>query len=440
MKASKFFLPIIMFALLGLAWFSNIKAFVDTQSDYRACVKQAEQSIEEGLYEQAVEFYKESYKVSPSENVYVNIKEAYDKLYEEEHTDFIRNLYITDMEEAVAKYPKNSMFWEVQVDLYCEVENYSKAYDAVIKARNYGAKSDKLDEQYFKLLYMVDVDYKMYYDYKAALNGYISVYDGGSWFVMDETGEELTSNYEFVGLINNEGNGLFVNNIDARILDSKEITRARFDFEVEDAGFYDEETDYIPVKTEGKWRYVNSKGEFLSGKYEIAGSFYKKQAVAFDGENWVLLNEKGDEEKLDDFKDIKLDLYGCHNQNGIVIAKEDGKYCLYDVDFKRIGDFEADDIDICVDGKTMAFKDGKKWGFVDTKGEVVVDPQYKNAKSYSNGFAAVCNDDGKWGFINSKYELVIDYTYLDAFYFTAKDTCLVTLTEGSVQLLSFMFE
>ena len=57
--------------------------------------------------------------------------------------------------------------------------------------------------------------------------------------------------------------------------------------------------------------------------------------------------------------DIKLYLYGCHNQNGIVIAKESEKYYFYDENFKRKGDFSADDIDSCVDGKTVVFKKEK---------------------------------------------------------------------------------
>lgn len=440
MKASKIILPIVLVVALCLSWFSFLSGTINTYADYRSCVDEAEKSIEAGLYEQAIEYYKKSLEYKHSEGTYKKIKETYDKLYEEEHTAFIRNLYLEDMATASSEFPKNAMFWEKQVALHIDALNYSKAYSTVKQALNYGASSKSLDKQYNTLLYMVRTDYKLYTDYKTALNGYISVFDGNVWTVLDETGEALTSQYKFIGLINDDGKGLYTNSIDTRILDSKEVTRARFEIEVEDAGYYNEKSDLIPVKINGKWKYMNSKGSFIGNEYEITGSFYDNKAVAFTGDKWVLVDNTGKESELKGIEDIKLDLYGCHNQNGVVIAKESGKYYFYDENFKKKGDFSADDIDICVDGKTVAFKKGDKWGFAEVSGKIIVDPQYAKARSFANGYAAVCNEDNLWGFLNDKHELCIDYTYKDALYFNSNETCLVSTTENTVQLLHFMFE
>ena len=173
---------------------------------------------------------------------------------------------------------------------------------------------------------------------------------------------------------------------------------------------------------------------------EIAGSFYDNKAVAYTGEKWLLIDSDGKESELSGIEDIKLDLYGCHNQNGIIIAKESGKYYFYDENFKKKGSFSADDMDICVDGKTVAFKTGDKWGFVEVSGKIIIEPQYTNAKSFANGYAAVCNENNLWGFLNDDYKLCIDYTYKDAGYFNSNETCLVSTVENTVQLLHFMFE
>lgn len=440
MKASKIILPIILVAALCLSWFSFLSGTISTYADYRACVDEAEKSIEAGLYEQAIEYYKKSLEYKHFEGTYKKIKETYDQLYKEEHTAFIRNLYLEDMAVAATEFPKCAMFWEKQVELHIDALNYSKAYSTVKQALNYGASSKTLDKQYNTLLYMVRTDYKLYTDYKTALNGYISVFDGNVWTVLDETGEAITSQYKFIGIINDDGKGLYTNNIDTRLLDSKEITRARFDIEVEDAGYYNEKSDLLPVKINGKWKYMNSKGSFIGNEYEIAGSFYDNKAVAYTGEKWILIDNNGKESELKGIQDIKLDLYGCHNQNGIIIAKESGKYYFYDENFKKKGDFSADDMDICVDGKSVAFKKGNKWGFVEVSGKIIKEPQYSNARSFANGYAAVCNENNLWGFLNDKYELCIDYTYKDAFYFNSNETCLVSTTENTVQLLHFMFE
>lgn len=438
MKASKVIFPIILIVALAVSWAMFLGRTVGTQMDYYSCIKDAQSSIEDGLYEQAIEFYKESLTYKHTEKTYHSIKSTYDTLYAEEHTPFIRGLYIDDMAVAATQFPKEESFWVAQINLYMEARNYSSAYSVATRAMNLGAKGEELSALYHELLYMVEVDYKLYHDFKTALNGYITVYDGCQWTVLDDAGDEVVSKYNLIGLINNDGKGLYVNDIDARLLDSKEIARARFDFEVEDAGYYNEACDLLPVKIGGMWKYVSSEGEFLPGEFEIAGSYYNDQAVAYTGEKWVVLDTKGTQTALN-YEDIKLNQYGCHVQNDCIIAKENGKYYLYDSQFSKIGENAAQDMDICTDGTMIAFADGSRWGFMDTKGNVVIEPEYAGAKSFSNGYAAVCNDEGLWGFIDDSNTLVIDYTYEDAFYFTKGETCMVSQEEGTVQMLRFMF-
>lgn len=105
---------------------------------------------------------------------------------------------------------------------------------------------------------------------------------------------------------------------------------------------------------------------------------------------------------------------------------------------KKISDFECDDIDICIDNNLIAFQKNGKWGFVDTKGKVVVEPKYAKAKSFANNMAAVCNDTGSWGYINSDYKLVIDYKYLDAYYFNKNGTSIISMTENTYQIVHFL--
>lgn len=82
----------------------------------------------------------------------------------------------------------------------------------------------------------------------------------------------------------------------------------------------------------------------------------------------------------------------------------------------------------------------KKSEFVEVSGKIIIEPQYTNARSFANGYAAVCNENNLWGFLNDEHKLCIDYTYKDALYFNSNETCLVSTTENTVQLLHFMFE
>ena len=63
-------------------------------------------------------------------------------------------------------------------------------------------------------------------------------------------------------------------------------------------------------------------------------------------------------------------------------------------------------------GLTYARKD-KMTGFVNSKGEWVIQPIYKKARAFSNGLAPVA-ENKEWGFINKDGKIVIDFQYRDA--------------------------
>src|SRR5205807_1488803 len=61
-----------------------------------------------------------------------------------------------------------------------------------------------------------------------------------------------------------------------------------------------------------------------------------------------------------------------------------------------------------------------KWGFINTEFEEATDFAFEDARSFSNGMAAVCNskDNGKWGFTDTNGNLVIDFSYENALGFS----------------------
>ncbi|TDQ28849.1 WG repeat-containing protein [Tenacibaculum caenipelagi] len=55
-------------------------------------------------------------------------------------------------------------------------------------------------------------------------------------------------------------------------------------------------------------------------------------------------------------------------------------------------------------------REAKRFGYINTQGEEVIAPQFKHAKSFSEGYAAAFKD-GKWGFINAEGKWVIEPQY-----------------------------
>lgn len=121
--------------------------------------------------------------------------------------------------------------------------------------------------------------------------------------------------------------------------------------------------------TDGKYGYIDETGNYvIQPKYNGATQFSDGMAfVVTTGSSPICIDAKGE---------VKFSLKQVEN----VYAFSDGMARISDAKFL--------------------------FGFVNTKGEVVVNMQYEDAKDFSEGMAAVKQKD-KWGFIDEKGKLVI---------------------------------
>ncbi|MDE5770525.1 MAG: WG repeat-containing protein, partial [Ruminococcus sp.] len=352
-------------------------------------------------------------------------------------TERVKKFYINNILETREALPEETLYWLKAINFYKEKNDYSSAYNMVKKARRNEIKNDELDSVYLELRYMTKTDYHKYDDYKTTYQ-YISAHDSNGWQVIGGNGNIVSSEfYSFIGLINDDGVGIYTNSIDTRLVDKYGVTRARFDFDADDAGIYDSETRYTPVCINGKWKYVDLNGEFLPDEYEKAGCFKNGKAAVKKDNKWFLIDKNGNQVS-DNYEEIKLDFYGSYLQGNVIIAKNNGRCSIYDTSFKEIGNFSCENIDACLNNGWIAYEENGKWGFVNTNGEIVVEPSYQCAKSFSNGMAAVYNGT-KWGFINEQNQLVIDYQFINADYFNSGNYCMVSVEEGTSQIMYLMF-
>ena len=439
MSPFKIILPIILTGAVALSWFKLIGSIASEQLGYQECIQKAEESQEKRLYEQAVEYYKSSLNYKYDPEIYAKINTLCEAFYEEEETSYAQTFYINNMLEAANAIETDPYYWIKAIELYKEKNDYASAYSVVKKARNNGVKSEELEQLYLELRYMIQVNTYSYKDFKTAMNGYICVYTADGWEIINHSGKDVSSKtYPVIGLLDDNGRGIYVTDIDTRLLDRADVARARFDFSIEDAGMYSSSSGYVAVLKDKKWQYVDLDGNFLSGKYETAGFFTRGKAAVQDKGIWYLIDESG-QQVSEDYEEIKLNLYGSYIQSDMILAKTQGKYHMYDGSLKQMNEFSCDDIDICLEGNGIAYQENGLWGFVDKEGNVMIEPIYQKAKSFSNGMAAVYNGK-QWGFINAQNELVIDYQFEYADYFNSNHYCMISTDGESYQLMHLMFE
>ena len=83
----------------------------------------------------------------------------------------------------------------------------------------------------------------------------------------------------------------------------------------------------------------------------------------------------------------------------------------------------------CNSGETnvnlIPVKSGDKWGYVNRKGNIIINPQFEAVYNFQEGLALVKSSDGKFGYINEDGKYVINPIYKDASKFSEGVACVV---------------
>jgi hypothetical protein len=123
----------------------------------------------------------------------------------------------------------------------------------------------------------------------------------------------------------------------------------------------------IPVRFNGKYGYINPKGEYvINPQFEWADFF----------------------------------------SEGLAPVRIDGKHGFIDKKGQIAINPQFEWVDFFSEGLAPV-KIGDKWGFIDKKGKIVINPLFEWADPFSEGLASVMIGD-KWGFIDKKGKIVIN--------------------------------
>lgn len=161
----------------------------------------------------------------------------------------------------------------------------------------------------------------------------------------------------------------------------------------------------IPVKFGEKWGYIDKKGEYIINPQFRDADFFR------DGVAMVVSN---------DGKVGYIDVHGKY----IITAKfksgspfNDGlAYVVNDGGYPTCINTKGETVFVLKQARfVLSFSEGlslfcnneKKIGFVDKSGKVVINPQFDEARSFSEGLAAVCQNK-KWGFIDKSGKIIIN--------------------------------
>lgn len=436
MKSARLLVIIMLAGVCAFSWINFASGLGAEDAQQQELLAQAEELRQKGLYEGAIEKTYEAAAVRGDEQCYDFLLKTVEEYYAEDPSGADRkreDAYLA----ACQACPGRVDYWEGCAQLYLDGGDMADAASVLRRARARRAESQKLTRQWRQAYYAYEALYQDYlYLSPAAVSGLYTFQTEDGWGVTAAGGSEVIRGAcSYVGPVSEEGDGCALAVLadgEVRVLNGDGVSLARFSGPVVRARGFGEGLVAVQAQDGGSWSFLDNGGQERLGGYLQAGMFQNgAAAVQLSDGQWLLIDAQGQPLSEERWDEILLADNGAYLHGERMIVRRGQNWLLCDGDGAPLGDTACQQMDLYFDGP-VAFCQNGKWGFMNEDGEVVIEPAYDGAHSFSGGVAAVCRD-GLWGFIDEDGELVVDYTFADAGYFDAGTGCCRVLPEDSTE-------
>jgi len=423
MKNYRKLVPLVLVVLLASSWYMLISESNEADNTYKNYLTEARKYAEDGITKYAMANYNAALEIKSDVDVYVEVAKYYksQKNYGS-HLDWCENFFEI--------FPTEPKAYDCLLEAYLIQEDYESCYDVLITAQKRNISTDYIKSTTDEIKYVYKLAYNRYEDVSMFSGGLCAVQNKGAWGFVDRYGEQqIACKYAQVGaftqsnfapVVNLAGDTYFIDKTGAKVLVSKE--------KYSNFGLLINNT-IAAQREDGKFVYVNKDFSVLFGEYDYASTMNNGIAAVRIGEQWQLINEKGERINEANYFDVKLDekQIACRSGRAFVAIAPD-KYIMVDASGNQVGNLQFTDAKVFASSNPTAVKINNEWCFVDLDGKLVSDKKYQNANSYANGMAAVCIK-GKWGFVDEKENIVIEPRFNAVKDFNELGSCFVKVDD-----------
>ncbi|MBQ7432168.1 MAG: WG repeat-containing protein [Lachnospiraceae bacterium] len=393
-------ISIILIIIAGVVvTMSFISSGVQKNNTYNQYITNARVQAEKEIPYMAVQNYKAAFQLrQDEENIYQEYLEQ-TKLLED-------GSYKAALLAYPDLFPQSPEAYERVCDYYYETQDYKKVIETALKSRENGAATDRIGEYYMECAFMYRYIKAGLEEASSFLGGYARVKVDGLYGFIDTNGSYLLAPlYEEAGFFLSNSTSVY-KDAEWYMVNMQGYKIAKPDRKVEWLSFLS--NNWILVKNDGKYGYVNS-GMIIPDDlpYEDATIFKNGVAAVSQGGKWALIDSSLQPITEFVYDDIVRDEYNTCINSGVVFAQKDGSYYMLDANGKLISESGFEDVKPFAENGPAAVCVEGKWGFADTQGNMVIEPQYEDADSFQTGLAEVCVDE-KWGYINTANTIVVE--------------------------------
>lgn len=415
MKVKLIAIAIIILAGV-IVLFIKAESFVSVNDEYDTYLASARANAENQVPYMAVQKYRQAMNIkSDDEGVY--------KEYLEQTRLLGDSFYDAALKSYVVRFPQSAEAYERLCSYYYDNEEYQNVINLANTAKDAGAATEKVRNYYIECIYKYKYVKMNLEGATTFLGNYAMVKSDGQYGYITDSGSYLIAPaFEDANVFIssstavNDGTEWYIINTDG-------FKIARPSEKVEKLSFSSD--GKIRVAKNGKYGYTNAAFDIADTlPYDYATNFKNGVAAVKKGDKWALIDSG--ENMITDYvyEDILLDEYETCIDNGVIFAKTGGKYYMTDKTGSQISSQGFDNAYPFAGTEPAAVCIGGKWGFADANGNIVIEPAYTAAKSFSIGLAPV-QENGKWVYINSNKDIRVNEQFDDALPFSSNGIAAV---------------
>lgn len=416
-RAAKALWMLIIFAVIAAVWgitFFKV-TYIRERSAQAQLVKEAKVFLEDGLYVRAAEKYESAikdYETSENEALNLSLMEIYREGGLNEKYDKAAKARIEAGKATVDEYY-----------YYCNDRLSMGATGTVIPVlleAHEKYNDERIDELYDQVKYRIRKTSAAGNESGIIAANVIPAASDGKWGYLSADGQQIcdfvyddatsfgvTSTGKLLSIIKSEGTYYVIDNEGNHMA----LDKTGFEDAVQFTG------TRAVMKKDGKCVVCSNSLKPVSDKTFDNVILSSNGIIAVkNGEEWSLLDSEFQPVTNTKFADCVRNDSGQLFGNGYAVVSDGSGYFMIDAKGQACFDKRFPDAKGC-NGERVAVKaESGKWGFINGKGEMVIEPAFNDAMSYSDGLAAVKQYD-KWGYIdkNGRERVAFDYAEPGAF-------------------------
>lgn len=426
MKNYKILIPIVLVILFVYSFYTIWDINEKNEELYQQYIATAEDKRKQKVIGDTLLNYQKALELKPSKDLYLEIGDFY---YEIGKMDSIEEWG----EQIISAYPKDKVGYDFLMKLYWDNQDYLACFRIHDRAVNRGVKSEYIEKNIKEIENTYFLSGK-YLDVGEFSENYCPVNIGGMWGYVNLSGRTVISPvFKEAGAFSGGVAPIVDKNDEAYYID----TAGRRKYVLLDVNGIKEYSmmynQTYAVNNGKSYGFYNTAHQFLFGEYDYATSLGSGVAAVEQDGKWSLINMKGKEISENTYSEIIFDTRGVVVKNERIFAREDSEYIMLDMSGKQVSDKTFEAVDMFKDGNYAAVKENGKWSFIDKNGKTVLETEYEEVRSFSNGYAAV-KENGVWGYINLNNQLIIEPTFEEAMDFN-RFGCVFVKQDGMWTLL-----